>query len=180
MNLSTLISKISKYNTTKENTLKYREAWHGGLKDSVTKTLQEIIDSTELNAKVEYKEEVENLEAIIFNLGRRKSGIKEKLSDGDSRSLVRNDGMLVYQQLYNGKIMVLIMFPYIESYGEPQQPKTLEIVRPDELTDGFIIRHIEELLKELTAWEDYDDEKPASPPIGFSNNYQLTTNEDPA
>jgi len=172
MNLTALKSKVDKYLQVKQNTFDYRDEWAGGTKEMITSTLQKIIDETDLDAEIEIKDTVENLEVIIMNLGRMKSGIREKLDGDESRSVVRNNGMLVYQQLFNGKIVVLLVQPFLEGYGEPQQPKSLEIVRPSELNEGFIVRHVEEFLKELVAWEDYDDDQPASNlPIGFSTNF---------
>jgi len=66
----------------------------------------------------------------------------------------------------------MIMYPYIEGYGQPKPPKTLEIVRPEELTEGFLIRYVEEFLKDIIEWEDFDDdlpEKMGMNPIGFSS-----------
>ena len=173
MNYNALTSKVSKYIQVKKNTFDYRDQWAKTTKKLLTDTLQGIIDNTDLEAELEIKDEVENLEVIIFNLGRMKSGIREKLDGDEFRSVVRNNGMLVYQQLFNGKIVVLIVQPFLEGYGQPQQPKTLEIVRPEELNEGFIIRHVEELLKELIAWEDYDDDQPTPASIGFNTNFQL-------
>lgn len=178
MNLSTVINKASKYRKIKQNTIDYREAWQTGLKDTIIKTLTNISEEADLKAKVDVNDDVINLEAIIFNLGRKNSGIKERLNLEESRALVRNEGMLVYQQLFNGKIMVMIVYPYLEGYGEAQPPKNMEILRPEELTIDFMIRHVEELLKELTNWEDYDDDQPSPPPIGFTSKFNLQTEID--
>ncbi len=172
MNFTALKSKVDKYLQVKQNTHDYRDQWAAETKELITSTLQKIIDETAIDAEIEIKDSVENLEVIVFNLGRIKSGIREKLDADESRSVVRNNGMLVYQQLFNGKIVVLLVQPFLEGYGEPQQPKSLEIVRPSELNEGFIVRHVEEFLKELVAWEDYDDDQPSGkPPIGFATSY---------
>lgn len=172
MNLNALKSKVEKYIQVKQNTFDYREEWKSETKDLITNTLQKVIDETDLEAEIEVKDSVEHLEVIIMNLGRNKSGIREKLDGDESRSVVRNNGMLVYQQLFNGKIVVLAVQPFLEGYGEPQQPKSVEIVRPSELNEGFIVRHVEEFLKDLIAWEDYDDDQPVGKhPIGFSSNF---------
>jgi len=178
MNFSALKNKVEKYLLVKENTLKYREQWKNGTEKLIIDTLQGIIDNTDLKAELDVKNEVENLEVIVLNLGRMKSGIREKLAGDEYRSVVRNNGMLVYQQLFNGKIVVLIVQPFLEGYGQPQQPKTLEIVRPEELNEGFIVRHVEEFLKELIAWEDYDDDQATPHPIGFNSNFQLVDDDD--
>jgi len=178
MNYSALINKVAKYSEVKQNTHDYRKQWHDGKKKMIMDTLQGIIDNTDLEAEVELRDDIENLEVVMFNLGRTKSGIREKLGGDESRSVVRNNGILVYQQLFNGKIVVMIVNPFLEGYGDPQPPKTLEILRPEELTEGFMARHMEEFIKEITAWEDYDDDQPAPPPIGFNTQLHLTTDPE--
>ena len=49
---------------------------------------------------------------------------------------------------------------------DPQ--KNVEILRPHELKQEYIIRHMEEFVKEVTQWEDYDDDLPEKSAIGFS------------
>ena len=64
--------------------------------------------------------------------------------------------------------------PMIEGYGEPQPPRQIAIYRPEEVTEPFFIRHLEELVKSVTAWEDYDDDNvPADEGqrIGFKLNF---------
>ena len=123
-------------------------------------------------SEVEVQDNIENLEAVVLNLGRSASGISENLENTDiKRAMIKSNGALIYQQLFNGKVMIMIVSPYIEGYGEPKPPKPLEILRPEELSQSFIIRHVETFLKDITEWEDYDDDEPSSKhafnPIGF-------------
>ena len=114
---------------------------------------------------------MENLEIVIFNLGMQKSGMSEKVNDGLKKPMIKSNGGLIYQQLFNGKILIMIAMPFIEGYGEPRPPKTIEILRPEELKQPFIYRHVETFLKDVTEWEDYDDDLPQQNatfnPIGF-------------
>ena len=43
----------------------------------------------------------------------------------------------------------------------------IEILRPDELKIPLHCPSCETLLKEITEWEDYDDEEPSKTAIGF-------------
>ena len=83
----------------------------------------------------------------------------------------KNNGSLIYQQLFNGKIMVMLVSPHIEGYGEPKPRLSLAILRPGELSAGSIIEQVKELLDDITEWEDYDDDDPRTnqpfEPIGF-------------
>jgi len=142
-------------------------------------TLTKLNKKTKLGAEVEVKENLENLEVLILNLGKEESGIREMIPDSKlKRQLIKSNGALVFQQLFNGKIMIMIIYPYIEGYGEPRPPKNLEIVRPQELNEGYIMRYFDEFIKEITAWEDYDDDQPSVNKIGFGTQQMLLQNDE--
>lgn len=171
MEYENIRAKVAHYNRILKNTKNYRKEWSNTLKDMIKETLNHIIESTKLNAYVDNKDEIENLEIITLSLGTDISGIAEKLPGAKSkRPFIKNLGTLVFQQLFNGKIMIMIMYPHIEGYGEPKHPLTLEIVRPEELQRTNIIHYTETFLKEIIEWEDYDDDLPEQMgvnPIGF-------------
>ncbi len=164
MDLSNIQYKVNQYHQILDNTEQYRQDWHDSLKSMITGQLESIINETGLKAKVESKTELWHMEAIVLSLGHVESGISEKIGDA-KRELIKSNGMLVYQQLFNGKVMITIIYPFIEGLGQPRPPKNLEIMRPAELKPPFILRHVEEFLKEIIGWEDYDDDVPQ--PIGF-------------
>ena len=164
MDLSNIQHKVNQYHRILENTEQYRQDWHDSLKEMIINQLELIIKETGLKAKVETKTELLHMEAIALSLGHVESGISEKIGDA-KRELIKSNGMLVYQQLFNGKVLISIVYPFIEGLGQPRQPKNVEIVRPAELKPPFILRHVEEFLKEVIGWEDYDDDVPQ--PIGF-------------
>ena len=95
----------------------------------------------------------------------------QKVGDDIQRHMIKNNGSLIYQQLFNGKVIVLINYPFIESYGQPSNPKTIGIYRPEELKSPFLTRHLEEFVTEITNWEDYDDDEP-NQKLGFQLNFQ--------
>ncbi len=171
--LHSLKNKVKKYNEIQENTRAYRKAWDDSLKNSLIDLLTNTCAEIGLEATVEVRQQVKNLEAIILDLGKVHSGIYEELENEMKRQFVRANGMLVYQQLFNGKIIVMIMPPYIEGIGEPQPSKMIAIYRPEELQPPFIIRHLEEFLRDITEWEDYDDDEKQPQKIGFNVGYNL-------
>lgn len=160
--------RVQQYQDILGNTELYRNAWKSSLKDRILNALKDMCTATGLEAEVECKSDLENLEAIICSLGQAKSGIFQKVNDNLNRPLIKHHGSLIYQQLFNGKVMVMISFPFIEGYGQPQPPKTIAIYRPEELKDPFFVRHMEDFIKEVTKWEDYDDDDQPANPIGFN------------
>ncbi len=173
-----LKAKVNEYKTVLENTASYRRAWRTNTKEFISRTLSTVVAQTALKASVIEKNNIENLEAVILDLGRSSSGIAENLENTDvKRIMVKNNGAIIYQQLFNGKIMVMIVSPHIEGYGEAKAPSSLAIVRPDELSENTIYGHVERLLDDITEWEDYDDDdkrtKLAFQPIGFRHTTSL-------
>ena len=176
--LHTLKNKAKQYKEVLSNTSNYRQDWDDHLKKFIIDRLNFISKEVGITSKINVKDQIRNLETIIFGLGAAESGISEKINDVTEKAMIKNNGALVYQQLFNGKIQVMIGYPYIENYGEPAPPKMIAIYRPNELKEPFIIRHMEEFLKEITNWEDFDDDDhPQTKPIGF-NMQTLTQNTE--
>lgn len=167
---TTLQQRVARLAETRSNTARYREAWADGLRDRIHERLTAAVAATGLPARVELRSGVENLEAVVLTLGSTRSGMVQKVGDDLERHLIRHDGSLVYQQLFNGKVVVLVQHPYIENYSEPEPPRTVGIYRPEELQEPFFVRHVDEFVGELTSWEDYDDDDP-SQRIGFRINF---------
>jgi hypothetical protein len=179
MNIASLKSKVALLKETLANTKNYRKQWEPKVKPLILNTLTKVNKKTKLGANVEVKENLENLEVLILNLGKEESGIQEIIPDSKlKRQLIKSNGALVFQQLFNGKIMVMIIYPHIEGYGEPRPPKNLEIVRPDELNEGYILRYCDEFIKEIIGWEDYDDDQPSVNKIGFGTQQMVLSDEE--
>jgi len=179
--LANLKRKVGQYKEVLGNTRAYREVWKTSLKDGIINRLKELSDASGLDAEVEVKSTVENLEAIVLSLGEAKSGIWENVNENIKRHLIKHNGSLIYQQLFNGKIIVIINRPVIEGYGQPAPPRTIAIYRPEEIKEPFMLRHVEEFVKELVNWEDYDDDEPAGQgqqKIGYNLNFMQEQGED--
>ncbi len=166
--------KVERYKEVLQNTQRYRQVWKDELKANIAAQLRTLALSGGLPADVQEVGDIQNLEAVILNLGTSESGLGESVGNGLRRDLIKQNGSLVYQQLFNGKILVLINFPFIEKYGQPQAPKTIAVYRPEELKEPYFQRHFETFVTDVTAWEDYDDDLVSEPNqrIGFKMNFE--------
>lgn len=162
-----LISKVTRYQSILSNTKTYRERWSASLKNQIVSELENMMKVTGLDGTIEVIDKVRHLEFIVLNLGSEESGISEIINEKTDKPLIKHNGSLVYQQLFNGKIQVMIGYPYIEGFGEPRQPKVIAIYRPEEIKTPFLVRHMEDFIKEITQWEDYDDDDQPAAKIGF-------------
>jgi hypothetical protein len=175
--LRQLQTKVDQLKRILENTHNYRLAWKNGLRDEIEKEIGRMASTVNLDLDIRKLDNIENLESLIISLGKRNSGISERLEDDLSRPFIRHGGILIYQQLFNGKILVMINYPFIEGYGEPRPPKNIAIYRPEELKRPYILRHLEELVKTVAEWEDYDDDDVNIKKIGFDMSYDIPTDE---
>lgn len=174
--LINLQRKVDNYKVILRNTVNYRQKWKDALKQEIMDNLAELAAAAGLEGTVEEREELVNLGAVIFSLGAEKSGMSHEVAENIQRDLIKQNGSLIYQQLFNGKVLVLINYPFIENYGQPSPPKTLGIFRPEELKTPFYVRHLEAFVQEVTNWEDYDDDEnggaKAHQQIGFHANFE--------
>ena len=109
-NYSNITDKVEKYNSILSNTTNYRKDWCDSLKIMIQDELNKVIKETNLSAYVELKDDIENLEVISFSLGTEISGIAEKLPGNKTkRPFIKSNGSLIFQQLFNGKVMMMIM-----------------------------------------------------------------------
>lgn len=172
--IQALQRKVARYQETLQNTQRYRETWTKELKQNIAAQLKSLAELSGLPAKVLEVNEIQNLGAVTLTMGSSESGLAEPLGNGLTRALIKQNGSLVYQQLFNGKILVLINLPYIEKYGQPQPPKTIAIYRPEELKEPYFQRHVETFVTDMANWEDYDDDVVSEPNqrIGFKMNFE--------
>src|SRR5210317_296834 len=115
--LRQLQTKVEQLKRILENTHNYRLEWKNGLRDEIEKEIGRMASTVNLDLDIRKLDNIENLESLIISLGKRNSGISERLEDDLSRPFIRHGGILIYQQLFNGKILVMINYPFIEGYG---------------------------------------------------------------
>jgi hypothetical protein len=176
--LQNLQKRVQRYHEILDNTTRYRETWQQELRASIIAQLTELCEKVGLKATIETRADISNLEAVVLTLGVMESGLGEPIVTGKRRDLIKHNGALVYQQLFNGKILVMVNFPYIEKYGQPQAPKQIAIYRPEEIKEPYILRHLEAFVTEISQWEDYDDDQPIeqNQRIGFQLNFNSDKN----
>ena len=71
--LHSLQRKVTQYKEIVRNTRAYRDVWLNGLRDHIVQQLEYLAKETNMDATVEVRSELENLEAVILSLGTVKS-----------------------------------------------------------------------------------------------------------
>lgn len=162
-----LKNKVIEYKKIIANAHAYRSDWNAHLKEFIISEVKTMAAAADLELTIRVQDNVGNLEAVTCSLGRSASGIFEKVDEDTNKPLIKHNGTLVYQQLFNGKIQVMVSLPYIEGFGNPPPPKFIAIYRPQELKRPFLERHMEAFIKTVSDWEDFDDDEPTHQKIGF-------------
>jgi len=117
----------------------------------IFRTLSEL--SVDLKPLQAIKEgSVRNFDTVC--LGFRPTPTNIVLREGTvTRGLVKMGGYLFYSQVYNGKILVGISYPHVETLQDARPNKGLALLDPEEITEEKIFEHVEHFLKELTKDE---------------------------
>ncbi|NJN35340.1 MAG: hypothetical protein HC817_14880 [Saprospiraceae bacterium] len=68
--LLSLKRKAERYREVINNTFQYRESWKNHLKNDILESLTEINNSLTLNATLEQRADIANLEAVVFRSAR--------------------------------------------------------------------------------------------------------------
>ena len=79
--------KVNQYREVLDNTEAYREVWKESLCQQIMDQLNHIIGEVGLKAEVEIRAEMDNLEAVVLNLGTVRSGMSQRVNDHLQRFL---------------------------------------------------------------------------------------------
>ena len=166
--------RAEKYTKILQQVIDYRAAWSSQLKGFIITTTEKILDQTGISASIDVEERFQNLESITISLGKKISGISENVGENTTRSIIKENGALMYSQLFNGKVQAWMTYPLIEGLMQPKQPKMLGIYGPPEFNEKLILNDFDSFFKELIEWENYDDDQPNSSAnrIGFGLSQQ--------
>tara|TARA_R100000789_G_C2999939_1_gene148498 strand:- start:483 stop:986 length:504 start_codon:yes stop_codon:yes gene_type:complete len=154
MEAKDLHQQLLNYQTAIANVDSYRKNWKK-TKKLILSTLKLLNSELKLSLKIETEENFEGMEMVYATLGKRKSGIAEKI-EGTKRYYFKEGGFLAYTQLFNGKISVWITLPTIENLMETPAPEPLHIYKPSEITKEVVQQNLAVFFKDMTEWEDQD------------------------
>lgn len=141
------------YMQSLKQTETYRNMWNGTTEKLLLGKLLEIAHAyPNIGWKVDRFEAVGNLESIGLIFPDGPSGLTDR-STGILKPIEKKGAKLIFGQMYNGKIAVVLSFPLIEGATQPLENKILDHVTPDEITPAFIEKQVESFLEELKEWE---------------------------
>jgi hypothetical protein len=156
------------YCTVVKRTEERHARWNSSTKELVFRTLSAL--SADLKPLRAIKEEsVRNFDTVC--LGFMPTPTSIAIREGAAiKGFVKMGGYLFYSQVFNGKVLVGISYPYVEELQDAA-PKGIAIVDPEEITKEKILEHVEQFLREITEAErspSMEDELERRRPFGFA------------
>jgi hypothetical protein len=161
---------FDKYVDTLKTVQERRQLWKTETKDKIIEILTLIQNSFKFDWHIQRLEQIENYQTININCNNQSSGMVETIIDNETgkpkkfKAYVKYGGYLAYCQSYNGKINVIIGFPYIEEWVTQKDAEVIATIEPNQMTEEMISQHVIKFLQTMTEWEGMD-----RPPIGFKN-----------
>ena len=130
-----------------------RKVWNLETNDLILNTFKGMAQSVpNLNWEIRKVDAMENLDILMLGFKNESSGIVGQVQ-GVFKFFAKVSGKLIYSQVYNGEIYVLIDYPHVEHHVERQAPKFIGKFLPAQITEDLVLDHIYEFLDEMLAWE---------------------------
>ena len=162
MTLEDLRDRVEHYRNGQSQVEENRTLWTEVTKPRLLDTLNRFIKHFELNCKIQEVNTYRNYEAVNLTFGNSRSGIvKEK--ENETKHFNKFGGALSFSQSCNGRIDVLVLFPFIEEITDKTDKKVLVQVPPGDIDEPFIFRQISKFLSEIMKWES----NPQIPSVGY-------------
>ena len=130
-----------------------RKLWNAETNNLILGTFQGVAKNVpNLNWEIRKVDAMENLDILMLGFKNESSGIVGQVQ-GVFKFFAKVSGKLMYSQVYNGEVYVLIDYPHVEHHVERQQPKFIGKFRPDEISVDLVLNHISDFLEEMLGWE---------------------------
>lgn len=140
---------MEKYKQQHEKLQKRRETWNLITRDTIKNSLQNITSTLKLEWSVDTATKNKNFQAVSVSVGTIPFGIMI-----DNSIVTMSGASLLYSQLFNGKILVLVFFPTLSDLVEKKQPTDLGTFEPEDINEELIESHFAKFFDFLTLWED--------------------------
>lgn len=139
-----------------------RELWTNETKAKIIDTLTLVKDTFKFDWQVQRLEGTQNYQAINICFNQKSSGIVDiKIDEHTGKqkgfeAYTKHGGYLAFCQSYNGKINVIIGFPYIDEWVSQMDVKVIDNIEPEQATEELISKYVVKFLETMTEWEGKD------------------------
>lgn len=149
-----------------------RELWQSSTKNTLIEVLEMIAAQIkDLNPEVQRFKVLDHLETVNIVCGLLPSGHVERGEKENGPYInyyQKEGGCLSYSQSYNGKIHVMISYPFIEKVTGKIETTLVATMEPKEITEDVISDHFITFMEAKTKWEGLD----VATELGFKQQYK--------
>lgn len=137
-----------------------RKEWSERVKPMLISIFERLIERFQLPCHVGSHHQLKNQDTIFLAFDDLPSGVENTETQ---EVFIKQGGGLAYSQNVNGKISVLIVYPYIHGIkGEAGASKEISIYKPHTITEDLVLRHLDKFFRQSVQWECFLRE-----PIGY-------------
>jgi len=139
-----------------------REFWTNETKIKIIDSLTLVKDSFNFDWQVQSLEQSRNYQTINICFNSKRSGIADiKIDEFTNKekgykAYTKHDGYLAFCQSYNGKINLIIGFPFIDELISQMVAKVIDTIVPENLTEELISKYVITFLDTMIEWEGKD------------------------
>ncbi len=155
MKLHEITLLVNEILTLREAVELHRNHWHQSTKPQLEETFHFLKKNLAPGFGLFYDVNIfaKNLEAVVYSLGSAYSGIVQEDDESDTAYL-KHFGHLVFGQLHNGEISVIISLPFVEELVMNTEPEiVLATLKPSELVQSKILDLFRDFLAKIVEWE---------------------------
>ena len=143
--------------------------WNTSTKEEILRVLSSISDDLK-SLKAVQEGSIRNFDTVCLGFPPTPTSIVLREGNG-AKGLTRFGGYLFYSQVFNGRILVGISYPYVEQLQDAPPNKGIDLLDPTEITEQKILEHVDAFLREIAEAErriSMSDNLQNKRPIGFT------------
>ncbi|HEY5750386.1 MAG TPA: hypothetical protein VIU12_30185 [Chryseolinea sp.] len=160
MNLDEIKLKANTLGDEFGKTQQRRDLWKSQTKGQVLSILNAVKDEYKTLFYTQAVDAIKNQEFVNLHLLQRHSNIFEIDERGDGSKSIHayliDGGYLVYTQAVNGRIYVIISYPYVAGIIERIQDKVVGCYEPSDISEKLVLDHVKQYLDEMLRWENHN------------------------
>ncbi|MBL7472183.1 hypothetical protein [Robertkochia sediminum] len=152
MTIDHLEERVKDYTISLEKVLLKKKEWQTKSRPSILRTLEEIHSRFPIGWAVQQFNWMWYNEAVNITFKSLPETLQDLAVESGDGELIKG-GALVFSQLHNGDISVIVLFPFADPVAADSGSLDLGTYRPDQITEKLVIEKVDEFLKEMIRWE---------------------------
>jgi len=153
MNIDHLKKRVNEYENSIKTVVQKRILWNMEIKILTVKILKSAEETYKIGWRVQELNWIHTNEAVNITFDSFPRDLIGQTNKIPTYQFLQGRS-LVFSQMYNGDIEILVLFPALEnSVSFDNDMVELGIYDPNEINEKLIIEKIDEFLKEMIKWE---------------------------